>query len=369
MQKTPSDELPTAYWIVDLVVTAVVTLAEGESLTRDDFFDWLWQESGEGELVGIDEGAVTVADAVALGLVVSDVVIDAAAAPADRDWVASLKAATVACWCVSEAAARALSTRLASASGCRVVGIRPDMSGDSGDDWKSGFGPIAVPGFGVIRPAWEEGIARTSDASTTVFIDPGVGFGTGEHETTQLCLASLAAWQREGGSIGHVLDFGSGSGILGIAAAVSGAERVDAIEIDLRVHDTIRSNARRNDATRCVSVAAHVPAVEHPYDLIFANIVAAVLLEQADMLCSRLRRGAGDGAGLEKKSCLILSGLLAGDLPEVLECYARVVGALPVHTSLGEWQCLRFTVADSRHGSQSASGGVICPARTQPQSW
>ena len=76
-----------------------------------------------------------------------------------------------------------------------------------------------------------------------MFIEPGAGFGTGLHETTQLCLAAIAAWAAGGGQLEEVLDFGSGSGILGIAAAVCGASCVTAVEIDTRVHHAILANA------------------------------------------------------------------------------------------------------------------------------
>ncbi|MEI6130430.1 MAG: ATP-binding cassette domain-containing protein, partial [Planctomycetota bacterium] len=89
-------------------------------------------------------------------------------------------------------------------------------------------------------------LAEIIGLPTTIFIDPGAGFGTGLHETTQLCLRALAAWISEGGRIERVLDFGSGSGILGIAAAVRGAAVVHSIEIDSLVHDAIRANADRN---------------------------------------------------------------------------------------------------------------------------
>lgn len=112
-----------------------------------------------------------------------------------------------------------------------------------------------------MRPAWEDGVAGIGgDGAATIFIEPGVGFGTGLHATTQLCLAAIAARRHRGGSCDRVLDFSRGSGIVAIAAAVCGARQVAAIEIDDRVHGAIVANARRNGVADQVTVAATIPA-------------------------------------------------------------------------------------------------------------
>jgi ribosomal protein L11 methyltransferase len=323
-------------WAVNLVVEQAVTLPSGESLDRESFFGWLWDQLGESGLVGICEGALEAGEAAALGLTESARVLDVAAAPAERDWVGSLAAVAATCWFGDESAARVAAARLGGAGGCSVRGIRHEAG--RGDDWKRAFGPIDVPGFGTIRPAWEEGEAQATPAGTTVFIDPGAGFGTGLHETTRLCLAALRACHDDGGDLSRVLDFGSGSGILGIAAAIHGAGLVDAVEIDDRVHDAIRSNARRNRVADRLNVLRALPGDENAYDLVFANIVASVLLDQAEHLCRLIGRGGAAG-------CLVLSGLLAEDLAGVTDRYRRVLGGPPVHTTLGDWHCLRFTTA------------------------
>jgi ribosomal protein L11 methyltransferase len=183
-----------------------------------------------------------------------------------------------------------------------------------------------------VRPAWEEGIAGVGPDGVAIFIEPGVGFGTGLHETTQLCLAAFAAWRRGGGLLDRVLDFGSGSGILGIAAAVCGARHVEAIEIDGHVHEAILANAARNGVGQRVSVTAALPVEGEACDLVFANIVAPVLLDHAAALCGRVGRGGG----------LVLSGLRADDVPAVAERYAEILGAAPETTARGDWRCLVF---------------------------
>jgi len=321
---------------VDLSVEPCVTLPTGEVVDRDAWCEWAWERFGDHGLLGIDEGAVDVAEAFELGLTDSDRVLDAAAAPADRDWVADRGGATFTCLFGDEPAARAAAAELARLSGCTVEAVRPIVA--DVNDWRMHFTRIDVPGFGTILPAWEPGTAETGSAGTTLFIEPGIGFGTGLHDTTQLCLAAIAAWQTQGGSVDRVLDFGAGSGILGIAAAVRGARHVDAVEIDPLVHAAIRGNAERNGVTERVAVIRDLACDGEPYSLIVANIVAEVLLAHASDVCRRLRRHA-DGS---QAGSLILSGLLADDVPAVARRYAEELRVEPVQTTSGDWHCLQF---------------------------
>lgn len=323
-----------AHWIVDVAVETAVRLPADEVLDRDMFYAWLW-DSAPG-LVGIDEGAVSVAEAASRGLAEVPLVIDAAAAPAGRDWVAGLDVAQAACWFAGEEAARDAARLIAEVSGCRVQGIREERGIDDPADWRSSFRPIDVPGFGIVRPAWDEGHAAATDAGVTIFIEPGAGFGTGLHETTQLCLAALGDWRRGGSRLHRVLDFGSGSGILGIAAAVCGAGHVDAVEIDPLVHESMRSNADRNGVAERVHVSAAVPARGEPYDLVFGNIVAPVLLEHAEALCARLAAGGG----------VVLAGLQAEEVTPVADRYASLLGYRPEIAARGAWRCLTFATGE-----------------------
>jgi ribosomal protein L11 methylase PrmA len=110
------------------------------------------------------------------------------------------------------------------------------------------------------------------------------------------------------------------------------------VEIDERVHDAIRANARRNGVADRLHVLPALRGDEKPYELVFANIVASVLLDQAEHLCRLISSGGAVGY-------LVLSGLLAEDLPAVTDRYSRALGGLPVQTTMGEWHCLRFTTA------------------------
>lgn len=325
--------MTTFHWIVEADVEDRITLASGDVLDRDDFHAWLW-ETAQG-LVGIDEGSVTAADAAARGLVPTDRVIDAAASPVDRDWVARLAVAREAWWFADEATARAAAAVVRAVNGCRILGIRADTPVDHEAASRAAFGPIPVAGFGVVRPAWEDGAAGVSaDGTATIFIEPGLGFGTGLHPTTQLCLAALARWRHDARRLDRVLDYGSGSGILGIAAAVLGARRVDAVEIDDRVHQAVVANAHRNGVAAGLRVAASLDTGGTPYDLIVANIVPDVLVERAAELCGRLA---------PRHATIVLSGLGGSDVPLVSACYTARTGCRADVQSLGDWRCLSFT--------------------------
>lgn len=319
-------------WIVAVSLDAEVTLPDGTAVDRDEFHAWLWEQA-EG-LLGIDEGAVTAADAAARGLVPAGLVIDTAAAPPERDWVAELEVADAEWWFADEASARAAVKLVAGVHGCRVRGIRQDDTVDHEQASRASFTPIAVPGFGTVRPAWEPGSAAVAgNGEATIFIEPGLGFGTGLHETTQLCLAAIAARRRRGGRLDRVLDYGSGSGILGIAAAVLGAGRVDAVEIDIGVHGAVRDNARRNGVDDRLRLTASLPGEPEAYDLVVANIVATVLTEHAALLCDRVGRGGGE---------LVLSGLLADETPAVADQFAALLDSRPQILERGAWRCLSF---------------------------
>jgi ribosomal protein L11 methyltransferase len=319
-------------WIVAVSLDAEVTLPGGPTLARDEFHAWLWAEA-EG-LLGIDEGTVTAVDASARRLAPPGLVIDAAAAPTNRDWVAELAVADAEWWFADEASARAAASLVAGVRGCRVQGIRADEPIDHVAAARASFQPIAVPGFGAVRPAWEEGSPGVAgNCEATLFIEPGLGFGTGLHETTQLCLAAVAARRRRGGRLDRVLDYGSGSGILGIAAAVLGAGHVDAVEIDTNVHDALRENARRNGIADRLQLTAFLPPTPTPYDLVVANIVAAVLIEHATPLCDRVSACGGE---------LVLSGLRDEEAAAVADRFAALLDSRPRIQERGVWRCLSF---------------------------
>ncbi len=136
-------------------------------------------------------------------------------------------------------------------------------------DWKEYYKPIFVGRNVVIVPPWE--VANSSFAGKDlVVINPGKAFGTGLHETTQLCLELMEELDVKGK---RILDVGSGSGILSIYALKKGAEKVDAVDIDpLAVEETIE-NAKLNKVEDRLEAYQGGPSVlKGTYDLVLANL-------------------------------------------------------------------------------------------------
>jgi ribosomal protein L11 methyltransferase len=176
------------------------------------------------------------------------------------------------------------------------------IAADTGlDAWREHAQPIAVDQV-VVVPAW---LDPPKDGPVVVTIEPGRSFGSGSHVTTQLALRLL---QRHAPDGARVLDVGTGSGVLAIAAAKLGAAEVVAIDIDPAAADTAGANVARNDVGDRVDVrCGGLDAVETTFDLVMANITASVLVDLSDAMVSRLATAGR----------LLLSGILAERAEEV----------------------------------------------------
>jgi ribosomal protein L11 methyltransferase len=150
-----------------------------------------------------------------------------------------------------------------------------------------------------VGPGWRE----APPGRIAVRIDPGLAFGTGSHASTRLVLEFLEAAIRGGES---VLDYGCGSGILGIAAAKLGAARIDAVDVDAQALETAAENARLNGVAMHTSLPEALPSVS--YDIVIANILAQPLIVLAPLLSRRGRR-------------VVLSGILEDQAGEVTSAY------------------------------------------------
>jgi ribosomal protein L11 methyltransferase len=154
--------------------------------------------------------------------------------------------------------------------------------------------------------------------AVVVRLDPGLAFGTGTHPTTAMCLQFLDSMPLSGRS---VIDYGCGSGILGIAALRLGAAHVTAVDLDPQALIATRENAIRNAVSAAMEVQG-VPAQLRPASCVIANILAGPLIELAPLLTGACKPG-GD---------LILSGLLKTQVHEVKAAYGsgfdnvRVIG-------------------------------------------
>jgi ribosomal protein L11 methyltransferase len=196
----------------------------------------------------------------------------------------------------------------------------------------------------LIRPTWRRHRARPGEV--VLVIDPGVAFGTGLHPTTRLCLLEIERWADDGLLAGRaVLDVGSGSGILSLAAARLGAGSVDAIDTDPMAVESTRANARRNRLTRSITVrAGSVPDGHGPFDLVVANLVASILVTLAAALHAEVRPGDGTpGSG----GRLLASGIIAEREPEVRRALAAAGFHVLDRRTEGDWVALEAERVDA----------------------
>jgi ribosomal protein L11 methyltransferase len=174
-------------------------------------------------------------------------------------------------------------------------------------DWvrltQAQFSPVEItPTFWIV-PSWH---VAPASASKVMRLDPGLAFGTGTHPTTRMCLRWIARHAR---TWPRVLDYGCGSGILAIGAALHGAQDVDAVDIDTAAVEATRVNAAANG----VQVAAAAPEqAQGRYALVLANILAKPLALLAPVLSAHV---ATDGH-------LVLAGILERQVDEVRAAYA-----------------------------------------------
>lgn len=158
---------------------------------------------------------------------------------------------------------------------------------DWAEYWKRFYKPFRIGSHLVVRPTWEEYQAQEQDV--VIDLDPGLAFGTGTHETTALC-AELIEQYYTGGT---VLDVGTGSGILAIAAARLGADDVLAIDIDPLAVRTARENVEKNRLNDKITVRQGdlLEGAMGPYNFAVANILADVIIMLSDPLRRALKPG------------------------------------------------------------------------------
>ena len=183
----------------------------------------------------------------------------------------------------------------------RSLSLLPDQ------DWvrltQSQFAPVAItPSFWIV-PSWH---AAPAAARCVIRLDPGLAFGTGTHPTTRMCLRWIASHARPWS---RVLDYGCGSGILAIAAALHGGKQIDAVDIDPVAVQATRANAVSNR----VAVAAGTPErAAGVYPLALANILAQPLTILAPLLAAHVAPGGH----------LVLAGLLDRQVDALRDAYS-----------------------------------------------
>lgn len=186
--------------------------------------------------------------------------------------------------------------------------------------WMDDFKPMRFGERLWIVPSWHE--APQQDG-VNILLDPGLAFGTGTHPTTRLCLEWLDAHPPAGL---EVTDYGCGSGILAIAAALLGAESVLAVDNDPQALAATLENARRNQVEERIRAYLPTEAPDESAPLLLANILAGPLIELAPQLASRVSNGGA----------IVLSGILPEQADAVSEAYRHWFEMAPA-TELDGW--------------------------------
>jgi len=191
-------------------------------------------------------------------------------------------------------------------------------------EWMQHYHPIQCGKRLWICPSW---LAPPDPDAVNLLLDPGLAFGTGTHPTTFLCLNWLGEQSLGGLS---VIDYGCGSGILGIASLLLGAEQAVGVDIDPQALLATRDNATRNglEATR-FPVFFPKQSPTQAADVLLANILAGPLVELAPTLLNLLKPGGH----------ICLSGVLASQADTVQRAYEHLVEFAPIRVK-DEWVCM-----------------------------
>lgn len=194
---------------------------------------------------------------------------------------------------------------------------------DWAENWKQYFKPFRVGRHLVVKPSWESWDRQPGDL--IIEIDPGMAFGTGTHETTALCIELIEQFYAGGA----LLDIGTGSGILAIAAALLGASQVTAIDIDPDAVRVARENVELNGLSHAVTVEQGdlLKGVRGVYDFAVANILAPVICMLAGPLTQYLKPGG----------CFVCSGIIREKHDDVWQALTAAGYEILMEKERGDW--------------------------------
>lgn len=198
---------------------------------------------------------------------------------------------------------------------------------DFAEAWKKYYKPLKIGERIIIKPTWEAYFEESNDI--VIELDPGMAFGTGTHETTEMCAEALESFVKPGN---HIYDIGCGSGILSIVAAKLGAEKVTAIDIDPICIEVSNENIKLNEVEDKVKAYQGdlFDVVNDKVDLIVSNIIAEVIAGMVKDLNKYLKN---DGI-------FITSGIILSKV-ELVENALRENGYKIIDTKrLREWACI-----------------------------
>jgi ribosomal protein L11 methyltransferase len=197
------------------------------------------------------------------------------------------------------------------------------------EEWENSREIVHVSHKIVIKPTFKEYEAKPGELVLT--LDPKMSFGTGDHQTTKICLIFIEKYLKSGMK---VLDAGSGTAILGIAAAKLGAEQIIAFDIDEWCYDNGIENAQLNDVGNIVEIrkCELKDIIENDFDLVIANIQKNILLDLDEGFKSRVKQNG----------ILILSGLLEMDEQAIVEKYSSIGFTKIDYLKMDDWIGITF---------------------------
>lgn len=193
---------------------------------------------------------------------------------------------------------------------------------DYENEWKKYYKPIQTKHITIV-PTWIK--YEKSPEEKIMRLDPGMAFGTGEHATTRMCLELMNVNGKS------CIDVGCGSGILGIAAALCGADSVYLCDIDQQAVDFARANAVLNNVNVTIEKADLIEK-DIKADFIFANITADILMRFSKSIGNHLNDGGE----------IVLSGIINTRLDEVIDCYEKAGFKVTDQMAIDDWRAVKI---------------------------
>lgn len=200
-----------------------------------------------------------------------------------------------------------------------VAQIASEQEKDWLEEWKKGFKPFELAGGHWVVPSWCE---SPPGAKHNIWIDPGMAFGTGTHETTQLVAHELVNLKGQ-----SLLDVGTGTGILAIMARQMGIARVVATEIEEDSRRVAHENFGRNGCADIQLDGRQVESLDEKFDIVVANIIDGVLVRIQDALMARVKPGGW----------LVLSGIIGEREKDFLEGFKVPGDVWDMRRQRGDW--------------------------------
>lgn len=195
--------------------------------------------------------------------------------------------------------------------------------------WKANFKTLRISPRLIVKPPWET--YSPLPGQTVIVIDPGMAFGTGNHPSTQMCLEALEQLIPSFSHRPSLLDVGTGSGILAIAAHQMGARPVGAVDIDPLALQKAKKNARANGILRGIQFRlGSATAFSKAFDIVVANLLPQELLSIVDSLPKRVSAGG----------ILIAAGLLSSQSSEIRRAFSHQGMKVRGKRESKGWACL-----------------------------